>query len=132
MRLKTLIVGRSSHADIVVADESVARRHMEVVVTQDGRYFITDCATESGTWRVVEMVGDKPVWEETRQAFVHPDQALRLGTHHCTLNGLFARLAPITGEEGGLLRESAGKSAPRPRGPVARDPRTGEIVRRRL
>jgi hypothetical protein len=132
MRLKTLIVGRSSHADIVVADESVARRHMEVVVTQDGRYFITDCATESGTWRVVEMAGDKPVWEETRQAFVHPDQALRLGTYHCTLNGLFARLAPITGEEGGIGRESAGKSAPRPRGPVARDPRTGEIVRRRL
>ena len=130
--MKTLIVGRSSHADIVVADESVARRHMEVVITQDGRYFITDCATESGTWRVVDMADDKPVWEETRQAFVHPEQALRLGNFHCTLDGLFAKLAPITAEEGGGRGAGAGKSAPRPRGPVARDPRTGEIVRRRL
>jgi len=127
-----MIVGRSSHADIVVADGSVARRHMELVITPDGRYFVTDCATESGTWRVVDMVDDKPVWEETRQAFVHPDQALRLGTYDCTLNGLFAKLGPITVEEGGGRGDGPGKPAPRPRGPVARDPRTGEIVRRRL
>ena len=130
--MKTLIVGRSSHADIVVADGSVARRHMEIVITQDGRYFITDCATENGTWRVVDVRNDKPVWEETRQAFVHPEQALRLGSYHCTLNGLFAKLGPIRAEEGGGHREAAAKPAPRPRGPVARDPRTGEIVRRRL
>jgi len=130
--LKTLIVGRSSHADIVVADGSVARRHMEVVITRDGRYFITDCATEGGTWRVVDMRDDKAVWEETRQAFVHPEQALRLGGYHCTLNGLFAKLAPVTVADGGGHREGAGKPAPGPGGPVARDPRTGEIVRRRL
>jgi len=130
--LKTLIVGRSSHADIVVADESVARRHMEVVIAQDGRYFITDCATDGGTWRVVDMADDKPVWEETRQAFVHPDQALRLGTYRCTLNGLFAKLGAVIAEEGGGRGDGAGKATPRHRGPVARDPRTGEIVRRRL
>ncbi|MCP4328364.1 MAG: FHA domain-containing protein [Alphaproteobacteria bacterium] len=133
--MKTLIVGRSSHADIVVADGSVARRHMEIVVTRDGRYYVTDCGTETGTWRVVGMQDDKEVWEETRQSFVHPDQPLRLGSFQCTLNSLFAKLSPITVEEGGGsggYRDEAGKATPRPRGPVARDPRTGEIVRRRL
>jgi hypothetical protein len=131
--LKTLIVGRSSHADIVVADDSVARRHMEIVVTHDGRYYVTDCASGAGTWRAVDMRNDKEVWEETRQAFVHPDQPLRLGTYRCTLSGLFAKLRPITVDERGAGYHDPGpKPVPRPRGPVARDPRTGEIVRRRV
>ena len=41
VELKTYVIGRSALADIVLADESVAPRHAEVVVTEDGHYFAT-------------------------------------------------------------------------------------------
>ena len=47
---KTFVIGRSSFADIVIPDESVAPRHAEVVITADGRYYVTDCASTGGTF----------------------------------------------------------------------------------
>lgn len=121
---------------MVIADASVAPHHAELVVTEDGRLHLTDCASASGTWReVAPKEGEAGAgWQAVRQAFVRPEEALRLGDHRCTAREL---LREATARAGGtasgqeLPGEGGGGRAARLRGRLERDPRTGEIVRRR-
>jgi hypothetical protein len=106
----------------VIADPSVAEHHAEIVVTADGRLFVADCATGSGTWRL----SPDGAWIAIRQEFLPPEAALRLGTHRCVLGELIAPVAGAApGERGGGEPERLLK------GLVERDPATGELVRRR-
>ncbi len=144
--MKTVVIGRSPYADVVLADASVARRHVEVVVTDDGRYFVTDCATETGCWRRVSADQGRDHWEKLRQGFVSVDDHLRLGDHHCTLKDLLRDIElrdsaetgpggggggrggdPGSGGAGGADRRIESL-----RGRVERDPVTGEIIPKRL
>ncbi len=112
--MRTFVIGRSPDADIVLADASVGHRHAELVITDDGRFHLTDCGGGDGTWRAVALRGGQEVWERTRQSFVAAGQPLRFGSLRVTVQELLARREPSL------------------RGPVERDPRTGEIVRRRI
>ena len=135
--MRTFVIGRSPDADIVLADASVERRHAELVITDDGRFHLTDCGGGDGTWRAVAVRAGQEVWERTRQSFVGSEQPLRFGTLRVSVQELLARREPSVRE-----REPAGSSGggtggggpgkPGLRGPVERDPRTGEIVRRRI
>jgi hypothetical protein len=113
----------------VIADASVAPHHAELVIADDGRLYLTDCATPGGTWRQGEG-REGVLWHPVRQAFVAPDEPLRLGDHRCTLGDLLRQSggAPFAAA-GGVAWDGPGRS--RVRGPVVRDPATGEIVRRR-
>lgn len=127
--LRTLVIGRSPSADVVIADTSVAPHHAELVIAGDGRLHLTDCASEGGTW--VQSEGAAPSgWQPLRQAFVRPDQILRLGDYQCTAGDLlrWSHAAPAEASGAGGWEAAAQR---RVRGPVARDPATGEIVRRR-
>ena len=126
--LKTLVIGRSPSADVVIADASVAPHHAELVITDDGRLYLTDCATDGGTW--VKGEGDVP-WQPVRQGFVQPDQPLRLGDHQCRASDLlrWSHGAAADASAPGGAWDTAPQR--RMRGPVIRDPATGEIVRRR-
>ena len=115
---------------MVIADASVAPHHAELVITDDGRLYLTDCATDGGTW--VRAEGDTPSgWQPVRQGFVRPDQPLRLGDHQSTAGDLLRRSrgAPADPSAGAGAWDAAPQR--RMRGPVIRDPATGEIVRRR-
>ena len=135
--MRTFIIGRSPDADIVLADESVARQHAELVVTDDGRYHLTDCGGDGGTWRSLARRGGEDIWERTRQSFVAATQPLRFGQCRTTAREMLvaqAQLARSTAgeaEPGGAGR-SGGNGPSGLSGPVERDPRTGEIVRRRI
>jgi hypothetical protein len=136
--LRTLVVGRSPFADVVMADPSIATHHAEIVVTDDGRLYLTDCASENGTWRLDRGSGDAPGgeqhWRPVRQAFVAEDEPLKLGEHRCTA-GQLVRAAreggPREGQSVALQQERLERDRPRLRGRVERDAATGEIVRRR-
>ena len=144
--MRTFVIGRSPEADIVLADASVGRRHAELVVTDDGRFHLTDCGGGDGTWRAVARRGGEEIWERTRQSFVAVSQPLRFGSYRVTVQELLSRRAPglhdqgavgapggVGGPGGGPGGGTAGGSGePALRGPVERDPRTGEIVRRRI
>lgn len=133
--MKTLVIGRSAYADIVLADASIALHHAELVVTDDGRYFLTDCAGETGTWRQKGQAEGGSGWVPLRQAFVSPDEPLRLGDHLCTAAELAGEsrgdrsAAPRSFGDGDGAR--TGGSVERSGGRVERNPVTGEIVRRR-
>jgi predicted component of type VI protein secretion system len=133
--MRTFVIGRSPDADIVLADASVARQHAELVITDDGRFHLTDCGDGDGTWRAVAMREGQEVWERTRQSFVAAGQPLRFGSTRVTVQELLARRSPDTREQaasGPAGGGGAGATEPGLRGPVERDPRTGEIVRRRI
>jgi len=123
------MIGRSHAADIVIAEASVAARHAELVVTVDGRHHLTDCASGSGTWRRPAQASVSGRWRPVRQGFVRLDDELRLGEHCCTVGDLIAAAGGAIAPDGGEPRAEAEQH--RPRGPVERDPVTGEIVRRR-
>jgi FHA domain len=128
--LRTLVIGRSPSADVVIADTAVAPHHAELVITDDGRLYLIDCATDGGTW--VRSDGETASgWQPVRQGFVRPDQPLRLGDHQCTAGDLlrWSRGAPADAPAGAGAWDPAPQR--RMRGPVIRDPVTGEIVRRR-
>ena len=124
------MIGRSPSADVVIADASVASHHAELVLTDDGRLYLTDCATAGGTWRQSEG-GEGALWHPVRQAFVGPDETLRLGDHRCTVKELLRAGRGAQSEAAGSGGAWDGPVHGRVRGPVVRDPATGEIVRRR-
>jgi pSer/pThr/pTyr-binding forkhead associated (FHA) protein len=49
MPRKSLLLGRDPNCDIIVADETVSRKHAELVPTENG-VFVTDCNTQNGTF----------------------------------------------------------------------------------
>ena len=130
------MIGRSPYADVVLPETSVARRHAEIVVTDDNRFYVTDCASEAGTWRRVEPGAGEEKWEPLRQDFVAADDVLRLGEHRCTLRGLLGRMTlggGGGGETGRWRPDEPREHGPSmPRGRVERDPVTGEVVPKRL
>ena len=133
--MRSYVIGRSPYADVVLADTSVAGRHAEILVTDDGRFYLTDCAAEAGTWRLADGAEPGERWEPVRQDFVVADEPLRLGDHRCTVATLLGAKA---GREGAHGVGSWHHDGPpdtrfaRPRGRVERDPETGEIVQKRL
>lgn len=148
---RTFVIGRSRHADIVLADPSVAARHAELVIAPGDAFFLTCCGNPAGTWRRSDRGG----WERLRQAFLAPQDQLRFGQQACRLRDLLAALLPdedlgsdekgSTGIDRGWGRWQPTAPAPSPTGtgtptlkaerrtgPVERDPVTGEIVRRQI
>lgn len=120
----------------MISDESVAPRHAEVVVTDDGRFYLTDCASPGGTWRRIAWQDNSAAareqdWELLRQAFVRGDEKLRFGQHLASLDALFAALVRKAGFDAGESGGAGGGGTPRPRGRVERDPLTGQIIRKR-
>ncbi len=135
--MKTLVIGRSPFADIVIADPTVAPHHAELVLTGDGRLYLTDCASPGGSRRGRTGDDGATVWEAIRQDFVEPDEPLRLGQHPCTAAALITAArgeGAVAGVAvGGGTDRGEGAEAPRRglRGRLERDPQTGEVVRRR-
>ena len=140
--MRTYVIGRSPHADIVLADPSVARRHAELLVSDDQRLFLTDCASDAGSWRRADhsSTDANPDWLPLRQAFIDQHEPLRLGDYHCnarqllqmansTLDNGQQHNADQNGSDGlGARNEPSAM----PHGAVERDPHTGEIIRRRI
>jgi class 3 adenylate cyclase len=91
---KVYSIGRSQRCDIVLTDGSVSRHHAELVLTNDGEYYLTDCGSSHGTF-----VGSGGGWRRVRQAFIGLDDPLMFGEYRTTarkLLDLFARQQPST------------------------------------
>lgn len=137
--MRSFVIGRSQFADLRLPDASIAAQHAEIVVTEDGRAHVTDTGSPGGTWcRVRDEAGGES-WAPIRQSFVATDDVLRFGDHAVPVRDLLRELLPKvrqdTGGGGQRSGTSGGEGSARPgplKGPVERDPVTGEIVRRRL
>ena len=52
-----VLVGRSERCDVVLADPTVSRRHLELRPAGDGRWIAVDVGSLNGTWRHNRRVG---------------------------------------------------------------------------
>lgn len=118
---RTYFIGRGRDNDIRLTDPTVSRRHAELVVTEDGRYYLTDCASTQGT----HVVRDQH-WTAVRQAFVAEDDQLRFGEHRTVVRELLASVSSSANKMSGKDRGRIGRNK-RPSGPVMRNPQTGEV-----
>ena len=71
---RTFTIGRAPDCDLVLADESVSRRHAELLVIAGGEVFVTDCRSTHGT-TVIEHGAER----RYEQGVVAPHASLRFG-----------------------------------------------------
>ena len=83
MAFATYTVGRSSQADICIADPSISRIHMEITVTNDGRYFCADRMSTHGTF--LKKNGE---WKPLKQGYIDGADSLVLGTKKIKLSSI--------------------------------------------
>lgn len=145
--MKTFTIGRSPKSDVPIDHKSVSRRHAELVATDEGNYYLTDCKSVNGTFRL-----RKGEWERIRQDFVAPDEPLMLGGYRTTARELASRLSPrrrtavipaaelariearelargrVTGDVPVVVERSPKDDLPS--GSVERDPETGAVIKR--
>ncbi len=86
---RSYTVGRSSKADIVLGsvDSSVSGVHAELVVSTEGRYFLSDAGSSNGTF-----VREGEEWSPLRQGFIEPESEVRLGNQRLVGKDLIAKL----------------------------------------
>ena len=127
-------IGRSEQADIHVDHRSVSRLHAELIMTADGRCYLTDCASLGGTHR---RKNDK--WVSVTQDFVNLADDLLLGRYKTSVKQLLALSAQNRGRKNRLkggnhpgsgLSQRGVKDDERPYGRVQRDEETGDIIPR--
>ena len=130
--LATYRIGRDKSCEVVLSDRSVSRQHAELVISKSGKFYLTDCKSNNGTF-----VGRGGKWVPVVQDFVEPDEVLLIGRHQSTAAQLMASArSPAQGGGRGRHRAAASGSGqggrePRkglPSGRVRRDPGTGDII----
>lgn len=83
--MKLIRIGRGDDSDVRLTDQSVSRRHAELVVTNTRRFYLTDCASSGGTY--VSRNGE---WVRIRQDYVEPNERVRFGAYEVELRKLTA------------------------------------------
>lgn len=124
-------IGRQD-AEIKIDDPGVSKQHAELVATTDGRFYLTDCGSTSGTH--VHRDGD---WCRIQQDFVRPEEKILLGRRTFTPPQLLALIqSPAGAAKPGKASPGQGRGPTKSRDPkddlpagrVKRDPVSGEIL----
>ena len=76
-------IGRGPDVDIQINDRSVSRVHAELIVTESGSYYLTDCASKHGSY--VVRNGEKT---SIRQEVISPTDEILLGHYRTTVREL--------------------------------------------
>jgi predicted component of type VI protein secretion system len=74
VRENTYSIGRSPDCDLVLADQSVSRKHAELVVLESGQLFLVDCQSTHGT-----TLTHGGATRAVRQEFLDPDAVVKFG-----------------------------------------------------
>jgi predicted component of type VI protein secretion system len=115
MGFVTYRVGRAADADVRIDAPDVSRRQVEITLTVDGRYYVTDCGSASGTF-----IHDGGSWIPLKQGFVTPESTLSFGEARFRFSELIARLPSLPRTQGALV---ANPPSVRPRRKLG----TGEV-----
>lgn len=118
-------IGRSPESDIHVDHPSVSRSHAELVMTADGRFYLTDCNSSGGT--SIRKAGES-AWARVRQTYVSKTDAVLLGGYQSSVQELIVGIKNAGGRAGRGASERTSKDD-LPEGPVRRDISSGEILK---
>lgn len=125
MGIRTFTIGRGEGCEIQLVDDSVSRRHAELVIGESGVLYLTDCGSSFGTFRV-----NGSDWEAIKQCYVKPGERLCFGEYETTVAVLLeiARRPENFGGDESKKGSVTGDEDKRPSGRVRRDPISGEVV----
>ena len=130
MSIRAYTIGRTPDNDIVINHDTVSRLHAELVVLDDGRAYLTDCGSTSGT-----SVYRQNQWQSIEQDFVSQGETLSFGDMEMAVSSLVTQIprgrsgSRHTSSNGGISNAENVSINSTPRGVrVKRDPRTGEIL----
>ncbi|MBF0584810.1 MAG: FHA domain-containing protein [Magnetococcales bacterium] len=114
--MKTYWIGRqTNNMDVTISHDSISSLHAELVETDDGRYYLTDCASTNGTFQ--RKSGQ---WVRIRQTYVGLTEPILLGAYETTVRDLLSRRR----ETGPIQKKQQGGSSR-----YMRNPDTGEPER---
>ncbi len=119
----TYRIGRGTDVDIRIDDSTVSRVHAELVVTANGAFYLTDCASRNGSY-----VARNGEWMRIRQEFISPADAILLGRHQTTARELVQKLGARGDRDAGSPAADPKPADDLPEGNVRRNPETGEII----
>jgi len=84
--VQTVLIGRHSDCDVVLADDSVSRLHAELVLGRNRRFFLVDRQSTRGTWL------SRGSWQRLDRAdYVQSDERVRFGDSELTVEDLARR-----------------------------------------
>ena len=119
----TYKIGRNSDMDIRLDDITVSRIHAELVVTEKGAFYLTDCGSSGGSY-----VARNGEWIPIRQDFISSTDVILLGRYQTTAQELMQKLAARSNQDRQGMGADARPTDDLPDGSVRRNPGTGEII----
>ncbi|MEZ0003221.1 FHA domain-containing protein [Sinorhizobium fredii] len=84
-----LTIGRKTDCNIVLSAETVSRKHAELHVLGEGKFFIQDTASSAGTF-----VRDGSGWRRVRRAVVESMDILKFGDLQISVEELLSKAGP--------------------------------------
>jgi predicted component of type VI protein secretion system len=78
--VRILTIGRKG-TDVILedADDQVSRLHAELIITDNGNFYLVDCGSSNGT-----SIKRENTWKLIKQEFVNKDDQVRFGGHYST------------------------------------------------
>ena len=115
-------IGRGRRMDVTLQAATVSRRHAELDVagSRANRHVLRDCNSANGT-----RVFREGRWQRVRRDVVQPSDRVRFGDFETTIAAL---LEAAPDDRAGAARDERHRLGDRPKGPVKRNPGTGEVV----
>ena len=115
-------IGRSRRMDVTLQAGTVSRRHAELNVdgSRATRHVLRDCNSANGT-----RVFREGRWQRVSREVVQPSDKVRFGDFETTIAAL---LEAVPADHAGVGRDERHPLGDRPKGPVKRNPGTGEVV----
>jgi pSer/pThr/pTyr-binding forkhead associated (FHA) protein len=115
--MKSYLIGRDLHCDVVIADPTIGRQHCELISDTDTHFILADRDSMNGTF--LWKAGD---WCRVTTVRVARDDKIRLGLYETSIEQLVRSFAERKSSDHPVSR--TGSSV------VERNPETGEIIRR--
>ena len=91
MREQHHIIGRDPSCDIVVADDSVSRKHAELIVTEKGVFLLIDRDSTNGSF--IRRSGN---WESVTQEIIEMGDLLRFGNAEISVEDMITSMPKHT------------------------------------
>ena len=127
--MQTYLVGRSNtqlpcDIELPAGEMSVSRRHLELSVTDDGRFYVVHLHPQNVTsvWR-------GGIWRNITQDYVEEDEPLRVGAYETTVRQLL-RLVEVPPSSAQQPEQRRSVNA-EPQGEMIWDPDRGTFLRPR-
>ena len=114
--MRTTKIGRDKSCDVWLDEQTVSLVHAELIITDDKKLFLNDCASKHGTF-----VYRSRQWEPLRQDFIDVEERLRFGNAQLRAGDILLHLRSSDSNKPMVYTSRNDADAPVISGPVRRN-----------